>query len=248
MIPILKNEEMKIMKDNGRKLKQVMDEVLSEVKPGVTLQEIEEVAVEKIEALGGEASFKKVPNYYWATCINLNEGVVHGIPDNTPIKKGDLVSVDAGFYSRGFHTDMARTIEVGTKKKSQFLKTGWTALEAAIKQVKPGNRVGAISRAIEETIKKAGYQPVKNLTGHGVGRQLHQEPNIPCFVREPVERTPLLKKGMVLAIEVIYAQGEPILLVADDGWTIRTRDGKIAGLFEETVAVGANGPLVLTRN
>lgn len=236
------------MRDNGRKLEQVVNKVLSEVKPGVTLQELEEVAVEKIEALGGEASFKKVPNYYWATCINLNEGVVHGIPDKTKIKKGDLVSVDAGFYSQGFNTDMARTIEVGTKKRAQFLKAGQAALEAAIKQVKPGNRVGHLSEAIEEKIKNAGYQPVRNLTGHGVGRQLHQEPSIPCFVRESIKRTPLLKKGMVLAIEVIYTQGEPVLFMADDGWTIRTQDGKIAALFEETVAVGANGPLILTRN
>ena len=248
MIPILNNQEMEIMKDNGQKLEQVMVATLAEVKAGVSLSELEEVAVRKIEELGGEPSFKKVPRYSWATCINLNEGVVHGIPDGRRIKKGDLVSVDAGFYSQGFHTDMARTIEVGTKNRTEFLKTGQEALRKAIEQVKPGNRVGHLSQAIEEIIKKAGYQPVKNLMGHGVGRQLHQEPNIPCFVKEAIEETPLLKKGMVLAIEVIYTQGEPALFVADDGWTIRTQDGKIAGLFEETVAVGANGPLILTRH
>lgn len=235
-----------MMKNGGQKLKQVIDEVLSKVKPGVSLQELEEVAVRKIEELGGEASFKMVPNYHWATCINLNEGVVHGIPDDTPIKKGDLVSVDVGFYSQGFHSDMARTIEVGTKKRTKFLQAGRQALEKAIAQVKPGNRVGHISQAIEEAIKKAGYQPVKTLTGHGVGRQLHQEPVIPCFLKEKIKKTPLLKKGMVLAIEVIYTQGKPELFVADDGWTIRTQDGKIAALFEETVALRANGPLVLT--
>ncbi len=236
------------MKNNGQKLKQVMDEALTRVKPGVTLQEIEEVAIKKIEELGGEPSFKMVPNYHWATCINLNEGIVHGIPDDTPIKKGDLVSVDAGFYSQDFHSDMARTIEVETKKRTKFLQAGKRALEKAIRQARPGKRVGDISLAIEQAIKKAGYNPVKRLTGHGVGRQLHQEPMIPCFLKEEVRKTPLLKKGMVLAIEVIYTQGEPALFVADDGWTIRTQDGKIAALFEETVALGANGPLILTRN
>ncbi len=248
MIPILNEKEMKIMKDNGRKLKQVMDETLAKVKPGVTLAELEQVAEKKIEELGGEPSFKMVSHYYWATCINLNEGVVHGIPDDTLIKKGDLVSVDIGFYSQGFHTDMAQTIEAGAKKRTKFLHAGQEALEKAIKQAKPDNRVGHLSQAMEETIKKAGYHPVKRLTGHGVGRQLHQEPNIPCFVREEIKKTPLLEKGMVLAIEVIYTQGKPALFVADDGWTIRTQDGKIAGLFEETVAVGANGPLILTRH
>jgi methionyl aminopeptidase len=247
MIPILNKKEMAIMKDNGQKLKQVMEEVLSKVKPGVTLQELEEVAVRKIKALGGKPSFKMVPRYHWATCLNLNEGVVHGIPDETVIKKGDLVSVDAGFYSQGFHTDMARTVEVGTKKETQFLEAGKKALERAISQVKPGKRVGDISLAIEQTIKKAGYSPVRRLTGHGVGRQLHQEPTIPCFLKEEVRKTPLLKKGMVLAIEVIYTLGKPDIFVADDGWTIRTQDGKIAALFEETVAVGADGPLILTN-
>ena len=239
------------MKDNGQKLKQVMAEVLLKVKPGVSLQELEEVAARKIEELGGEPSFKRVPGYHWATCINLNEGVVHGIPDDTPIKKGDLVSVDAGFYSQDFHTDMARTIKVGSEEgevgSDKFLEAGEEALEKAIKQVKPGNRVGHISSAIEQAIKKAGYNPVKKLTGHGVGRQLHQKPNIPCFLKGKIKETPLLKKGMALAIEVIYTQGKPDLFVTSDGWTIRTQDGKIAGLFEETVAVGADGPLVLTR-
>jgi len=240
------------MKDNGQKLRKVMEATLSEVKPGMTLTELDQVAEKKIEELGGKLSFKMVPRYYWATCINLNEGVVHGIPDDTPIKKGDYLSMDIGFYSQGFHTDMAKTIRVGSEKgkgrSDKFLEAGKEALEKAIKQVKPGNRVGHLSQAIEEVITKAGYHPVKKLTGHGVGRQLHQEPNIPCFVREKIEKTPLLMKGMVLAIEVIYTLGRPDLFVADDGWTIRTQDGKIAGLFEETVAVGANGPLILTRH
>src|SRR4030042_2632265 len=216
MIPILKEKEIAIMKDNGQKLRKVMEATLAAVKSGMTLAELEEVAVKKIKELGGEPSFKMVPHYYWATCLNLNEGVVHGIPDDTLIKKGDYLSVDIGFYSQGFHTDMAKTIKVGEPHlaKDKFLEAGKEALEKAIEQVKPGNRVGHLSQAIEVTIKKAGFNPVKNLTGHGVGRQLHQEPSIPCFVRGKIEDTPRLEKDMVLAIEVIYAQGEPALFVA----------------------------------
>jgi methionyl aminopeptidase len=250
MIPILSEREVKKMKNGGQKLKKIMAEVLSTVGPGVTLRELDEMVEKRIEKLGGKPSFKMVPGYHWSACLNLNEGVVHGVPDDMPIKKGDLITVDIGFYSQGFHTDMARTVRAGEQEnkrvKDKFLEAGEEALKKAIKQVKPGKRVGHLSQAIEQVIKKAGYSPIKSLTGHGVGRQLHQKPNIPCFLKGKIKETPLLKKGMVLAIEVIYAQGKPDLFVADDGWTIRTQDGKIAGLFEETVAVGADGPLVLT--
>lgn len=246
MIPILNDQEIEKMRQGGQKLEQILTEVMAEIKPGKTLSELEEKAEKRILELGGQPSFKMVPDYHWASCINLNEGVVHGIPDKTMIKKGDLVSFDLGFYSQGFHSDMARTMEVITKKKTKFLRAGQEALASAIAQVKPGNRVGHLSQAIEKSLKKAGYQPVKHLTGHGVGRRLHQDPVIPGFLERPLARTPLLKKGMVLAIEVIYTQGSAEIVVTDDGWTIRTQDGKIAGLFEETVAVGANGPLVLT--
>lgn len=258
MIPIYSEREIKIMREGGEKLTKVLNAALRAAKPGVTLRQLDEVAEEKIEELDGQPSFKMVSGYHWATCLNLNDGVVHGIPDDTPISKGDLLSVDAGFYSQGFHSDMAETIEVGRKKgekrrkgseeeRGKFLKTGKLALKKAIEQVKPGNRVGHLSRAIEEIIKGAGYHPVQALTGHGVGHQLHQEPAIPCFLEREIEATPALKRGMVLAIEVIYTQGSPEIFMASDGWTIRTQDGKIAGLFEKTVAVGANGPLVLTR-
>jgi methionyl aminopeptidase len=260
MIPIYSEREIKIMREGGEKLTKVLNAALRAAKPGKTLRQIDEVAEEKIGELGGKPSFKMVPGYHWASCLNLNEGVVHGIPDDTPISKGDLLSIDIGFYSQGFHTDMAETIEVGSPRElasrgrgkggvrsDKFLETGKKALEKVMEQVKPGNRVGHLSRTIEETIKKAGYQPVQALTGHGVGRQLHQDPAIPCFLDRKIEATPALKKGMVLAIEVIYTQGSPEIFTASDGWTIRTQDGKIAGLFEKTVAVGANGSLVLTR-
>jgi methionyl aminopeptidase len=251
MIPTYSEREIKIMEEGGKKLTKVLNAALRAAESGKTLRQLDKVAEEKIGELGGKPSFKMVPDYYWASCLNLNDGVVHGIPDDTPISKGDLLSIDIGFYSQGFHTDMAETIEVGRKKKgggrNKFLETGRRALEEAIKQVKPGNRIGHLSRAIEVTINKAGYQPVQALTGHGVGHQLHQEPAIPCFLDKKIEITPALKKGMVLAIEVIYTQGSPEIFTASDGWTIRTQDGKIAGLFEKTVAVGVNGPLVLTR-
>jgi len=250
MIPIYSEEEIKTMKEGGKKLRKTLKEVLKAIKPGVTLRELDQLAEKSIRAQDGQPSFKKVPGYYWASCINLNDGVVHGIPDEKLIKKDDYVSVDLGFYSQGFHTDLSWTVKaVDSRLKTvddRFLKTGEEALKKAIDQVKPENRVGHISKAIEQTIKKAGYQPIRSLSGHGVGHELHQEPVIPCFLKGEISQTPFLKRGMVLAIEVIYTQGEPGLVMADDGWTISTQDGKIAGLFEETVAVTANGHLVLT--
>ena len=129
----------------------------------------------------------------------------------------------------------------------KFLEAGKRALETAIKKTKAGNYVGDISLAIQQTLKKVGCSPVEVLTGHGVGKALHEEPAIPCFLRSGQEKTPRLKVGMTLAIEVIYNQGSSEVFLTDDGWTIVTKDGKISGLFEETVAVTENGPLILTQ-
>lgn len=246
MIPLKTEKEIEIMAEGGKRLGEVLAEVLKAAKPGVSLQALDQLAEKLIKKRSGQPSFKMVEGYHWATCLNINQGVVHGIPTDYRLKKGDLLSIDLGLFYQGFHTDMARTIQVGGGKNQPFLKAGKKALGAAIKTVKPGNRVGHLSLAIEKEIKKAGYQPVKTLTGHGVGRQLHQEPRIPCFLGERKEKTHLLKSGMVLAIEVIYTQGKADLKLKDDGWTLETVDGQLSGLFEQTVAVTQAGPRVLT--
>ncbi len=246
MIAIKTPKEIEIMAKGGRRLASALGKVLAAVKVGVSLAELDQLAESLIKKSGGESSFKKVKNYYWTTCLNINQGVVHGIPNQYRLKKGDCLSVDIGNFYQGFHTDMARTLWVGEKKKEPFLEAGRKALKAATKEAKPGNRVGHLSMAIEKEIRKAGLRPVNNLTGHGVGRQLHEAPQIFCFLKEKVEKTARLEPGMVLAIEVIYVQGQPELVLRNDGWTVETLDGKLAALFENTVAVTQKGPLILT--
>jgi len=265
MIPVKSPKEIAIMVEGGEKLKLVLGKVMTLVKPGISTLELDKIAEKEMIALGGKSSFKMVPGYHWATCITLNNEVVHGIPKkNKIIKDGDSVGIDAGMYYKGFHTDTSWSIKVKSplqgKQKSltgqakvktdgdNFLEAGEKALTKAIEQVKPGNYVGDISLAIQKEIEGAGYSPVRVLTGHGVGRELHEEPMIPCFFQKGADRrkTPLLKEGMVLAIEVIYNLGSPEVVLTNDGWTIVTEDGKIAGLFEKTVAVIADGHLILT--
>lgn len=238
----------------GQKLACVFAKTLNEVKPGVKLADIEKKAVSFIHQEGGKPGFKMVENYNWATCINLNQGVVHGIPDEKKISHGDVVSLDIGLYYNGWHADMAYTKLVkngGLKVKSEnknkeFLEAGENALEEAIKQVKPGNRVGHISRKIEKIIKRQGYDIFHRLTGHGIGKELHQAPYIPGELNQPIKKTPLLKPGMGLAIEVIYTYGKGELKTARDGWTLVTRDGKISALFEKTVLVTNNSAKIIT--
>lgn len=251
MIPTKTKDEIERMREGGKRLAQVLEQVLKAVKEGISLKELDKLAESLIEKKQGLPSFKMVNGYNWATCINVNQGVVHGIPGNYRLKDGDVVSLDMGMFYKGLHTDMARTVRAGEQENrragDKFLLAGQKALRKAIKAVKPGNRVGHISKAIQEAIKRNGYKPVRALTGHGIGKRLHEEPQIPCFLKWKIEKTPQLKPGMTLAIEVIYTQGKPDVVLAGDGWTVRTADGKLAGLFEDTVVVTAKGAEVLTR-
>lgn len=245
MIPLKTPEEIQIMKEGGRRLALVMEKMVEAVRPGVTLSRLDKLADLEIKTQGGTPSFRMVPGYQWATCLNINQGVVHGIPSSYQLKASDLLSLDIGMFYRGFHTDMATTV-AASGAKGKFLKAGEKALEQAIKMAKDGNFVAHISKAIEKTIRKADFSPVEALTGHGVGKKLHEEPAIPCFWEGSVKDSPRLYSGMVLAIEVIYAQGQPDVVLGSDGWTIETADGKPAGLFEETVAITPKGPIILT--
>ncbi len=224
-----------------------MKKVLDNIKPGVSQLELEELAASQIQKSGAAPSFKTVPGYNWATCITVNDEVVHGIPKDYKLQEGDIVGIDLGVFWQGFHTDAAWTIQVGNKKdprKEKFLQVGEKALNKAIGQAQVGNRVGNISASIQDTVEEAGFSVVRALVGHGVGRRLHEEPEVPGFITD--NPSPTLKEGMTLAIEVIYAMGSPEVAKSDDNWTIVTRDGSLAGLFEATVAITESGPIVLT--
>jgi len=208
--------------------------------------EIDRWIDEGIAFVGGTPSFKLVPRYHWASCVGLNDEVVHSIPkENKIIKKGDLLKIDLGMLWRGFQSDMAWTIKVPSGT-DPFLEAGKKALKEAIKVARAGNRVGHISQKIQEVIETAGYRPVEALTGHGIGRKMHEDPLIPGVLKGKLEETPLLRSGMTIAIEVIYNQGEEKIVLENDGWTVSTKDGKISGLFENTIAITNSEPLALT--
>lgn len=245
----LKSEEdIGKMSEGGKKLCRIKEALKKEIEEGVSAWEIEVLAESLIAKAYGMPSFKMVPGYSWATCINVNEGLVHGIPKKEVVfKERDVVSVDLGMFYKGFHTDCAFTVVVGEGEETKkFLETGEKALDLAIKKAIKGNRVFDISKAVQNTVEEAGYSAIRALVGHGVGKMLHEEPQIPCFVSKPRKDSPEIVEGMVLAIEVMYCQGSPEVITASDGWTISMADAKMSGLFEETVAVTGRGPLVLT--
>lgn len=246
-ISIKTEKEIETMATGGKILHDVKMALVAAAKPGVSGLDLENLAQKMIKAAGAEASFAKVPGYKWATCININDVVVHGIPDNTKFKKGDYVGIDVGVYYQGFHTDTSMSVRVGYTEDDKFLAAGRKALSDAIKTVKPGRRIADLTSAMENAVTEAGYAPVQALTGHGIGHSLHEEPAIPCFTVGRYTSSPKIEPGMVLAIEIMYNQGTAeVVYKNDDGWTVATADGKIAGLFEDTVAVTKDGYRILT--
>lgn len=250
MMSIKTDKEIRTMAEGGRILAEVLNEVLKHAKPGVSGLELDELAERLICEKGGEPGFKKVRNYKHALCVCVNDIVVHGIPTDYRLKEEDVVTIDCGVYYKGFHTDMAETLRVSIQNSDtvdRFLNTGKRALEEAIKQAKVGNRVGHISKTIQEIVEGAGYSVVRTLVGHGVGRKLHEEPEVPGFLAGSISKTPMLLEGMTLAVEVIYNMGRSEVVYAnDDGWTIKTKDGSLSGVFERTIVITKEGPLVLT--
>lgn len=240
-------EELAIMREGGQKLGKILQTLLDYSISGRSLVEIDARAEELIGEAGGTASFKTVPGYKWATCLCVNEVVVHGIPTEYKLRKGDVFTIDIGMLYKGLHTDTAWT-KIVDGQNDEFLRAGEEALWKAIGEARVGNRVGHLSKAIEDTIVPAGFSIVKSLVGHGVGKMLHEDPQIPGFLRGKREDTPLLEEGMTIAIEVIYAMSKGDVKQANaDGWTIATKDGSTSAVFEHTVAIGAAGPVVLTK-
>jgi methionyl aminopeptidase len=250
MITIKTPGELAVMQEGGKILAKTLEKVVESINVGVSEERLEEIATSEIEKMGGSPAFKKVPGYNYTLCISTNDAVVHGIPGKYTFKKGDVVGIDCGVFYKGFNTDMSETVIVGTKedeKVKKFLEVGKKALLEGIAQAVPGNRVGHISKKIQEVVEKEGYSIVRTLVGHGIGKKLHEEPEVPGFLNRKIEKTPLLKEGMTLAIEVIYNMGKKGVKYGSDNWTIKTEDGQLSGLFERTIAITKGGPLILTR-
>jgi len=250
MINVKTEEEIQIMRQGGKILASVLWEVLSQAKPSVSELELDELAQKLIRKHGAEPGFQKVPGYKHTICVSTNDVVVHGIPTGYRLKENDVVGIDCGVFYKGFHTDMAETIKVQSLDDDvgRFLETGKRALEEGIKVVRMGNRIGHISKTIQDIVERdGGYSVVRSLVGHGVGRELHEDPEVPGFLRGPIEKTPLLQEGMTIAIEVIYNMGKPdVVYRGNDNWTIVTKDGSLSGVFERTVVIAREGSVVLT--
>ena len=215
-------------------------------RPGVTTQELDELADEHIRSRGGTPTFKGYRGYPASICVSPNEMVVHGIPGRYTLKDGDILSVDVGVTLDGFVADSAYTFPVGeiSADAERLLEGCQAALAAGIEQCRVDNRLSDISHAIQLVTEEQGFSVVRSLVGHGVGRSMHEEPQIPNY-GEP-GRGPLLAEGMTFAIEPMITAGGPDVVLHDDEWSISSADGSLAAHFEHTVAVIADGPRILT--
>ncbi|HEU4449364.1 MAG TPA: type I methionyl aminopeptidase [Gaiellaceae bacterium] len=239
--------EIETMSRAGQVVARTLALVGELVRPGVTTSELDEAAEEHIRSAGGVPSFKGYRGFPASICTSPNSMVVHGIPGAYRLGEGDLLSVDVGVTLDGFVADSAYTFAVGEvdTEAKRLLEICQAALAAGIAEACAGNHVQDISAAVQRTTEAAGFSVVRSLVGHGIGRSMHEEPQVPNF-GEP-GRGPLLQPGMTLAIEPMINAGRPDVWVADDQWSISTDDGSLSAHFEHTVAVTANGPLVLTK-
>ena len=216
------------------------------LRPGVTTEELDDVAGAFIREHGGIPTSEGYKGYPKAICISPNDVVVHGIPDGFEVGNGDLVTIDVGVTLDGYIADSAYTFGVGDidDRHQRLLDVAQDALAAGIAEAVVGNRVGDVSHAIQEVVEAGGFSVVRSLVGHGVGRHYHEDPHIPNF-GEP-GRGPRLSEGMTIAIEPMITAGSPEVLLEEDGWTIRTADGSMSAHFEHTVAITEDGPRILT--
>ncbi len=253
MIYIKNKKEIDLMRESAEILKEVLKEVEANIKEGVTTSYLDYIADKVIKRNGAKASFKGVScqyrqgkDYSHSTCISINDEIIHGIPGSRILKEGDLVSIDLGVYKNGYHTDAGRTYGVG--KISNTAKKLISVVEGAffegIAFAKEGCRVGDISNAIQTYVEKAGFNLVREFQGHGIGRELHEDPGVPN-IREKTKGDRLYK-GMALAIEPMVTEGKPDITVAKDYWTIKTKDGKLSSYYENTIIITENEPEVLT--
>jgi methionyl aminopeptidase len=238
--------EIDLMAEAGAVVAATHELLREHLRPGTTTGELDRLADEFIRSRGGVPTFKGYRGYPAAICTSPNATVVHGIPGGYALEDGDVLSIDIGVTLGGFVADAAWTFPVGEigAEAERLLETGESALYAGIEQARAGNHVGDISAAVQRTTEEAGFSVVRSLVGHGVGRSMHEEPQIPNF-GEP-GRGPLLADGMTLAIEPMITAGRPDVVLLEDRWSILTEDGSLAAHFEHTVAVTAEGPRILT--
>jgi methionyl aminopeptidase len=240
------NVEIDYMRKGGSILAKILSNLRSNTKIGTSENDLDLLSKDLCKSFSVTPAFLGYKGFPKALCISINNKVVHGIPSEYKIKDGDLVSLDFGVIYKGLYTDAALSFQVGSKSEdvSKFINTGRLSRDDGIKQAKAGLRVGDISYAMERPVVKNGYSVVKELTGHGIGYKLHEDPFIFGYGKKSTGM--VLKKGMTLAIESMINQGRPDITEDDDGWTIRTKDGSLSTHFEHTILITDSEPEILT--
>ena len=240
-------DEIETMARAGRVVAETLALMGETIRPGISTRELDELAEELIRSRGGVPTFKGYRGFPASICASPNDMVVHGIPGGYRVAEGDLMTVDVGVTLEGFVADSASTFAVGDvgEEAERLLAVCQAALAAGIAEARDGNHVGDISAAVQRVTEEAGFSVIKSLVGHGVGRSMHEEPQVPNYGRPG--RGPKLATGMTIAIEPMITAGGEEVAVADDDWSISTVDGSLSAHFEHTVAVTENGPRILTE-
>ncbi len=246
MIYLKTEEEIELLRENNLLVSATLAEVGRSIKPGVTTRQLDRLAEEFIRSHGAVPGFLGYGGFPATLCVSVNENVVHGIPSDYALKEGDIVSVDCGTVMKGFYGDSAYTFAVGNidSEVKRLLDVTKEALYKGVAQAKAGNRIGDISAAVQEHAETNGYSVVRELVGHGLGRNMHEDPEVPNYGARG--RGPLLKEGMVICIEPMINMGVKNVVFEKDGWTVRTRDRKPSAHFEFAVAIRKDGADVLT--
>lgn len=251
-IPLKSKDDLARMREAGRIVSEVLDVLAGLVAPGITLDELDAAAERETRRRGGKTGFKGLYGFPKNICISVNEEVVHGIPSRRQLREGDLCKLDFGVLKGGFFGDSARTIPVGrvSPEATALLERTRDALEAGIRAIQVGNRISDIGAAIEAHVQPFGYGVVRAFVGHGIGKQLHEEPQVPNYGPaqwNPAIKNPKLQAGMVIAVEPMVNLGTYDVHRLGDGWTVVTADGRLSAHWEHTNAVTDAGPVVLTR-
>jgi methionyl aminopeptidase len=239
-------DEIEKMAAAGEVLVKTLQLLQGKVRPGVTTAELDAAAERFIRSQGAEPAFKGYRGFPGSICTSPNSMVVHGIPGPYRLSRGDVLSIDVGVVLDGWVADAARTFPVGPVSPiaRKLLRVTEEALLAAVEQCEPGNRLGAVSHAVQEHVESNGFSVVRSLVGHGIGRDMHEDPQIPNF--GDADKGPVLEEGMALAVEPMVTAGRHAVRMGEDHWAIYSQDGSLAAHFEFTVAIGAQGPRILT--
>ncbi len=247
MIPLKTPQEISIMREGGRRLARLLREVSVRVRPGITTKELDRAAEALILQSGAKPAFKGYEEFPATLCASVNEEVVHAIPSNRVLQEGDIVTLDLGLIFRGFYLDMARTLPVGNinPEVQRLIDITNQSLQIGMQEVKKGNTFGDIGYAIQQYVEKQGYNVVRDLCGHGIGKDLHEEPQVLNYGKRGEGET--IEEGMVFCIEPMVTIGDWHVKQAADGYGFVTKDGSLSCHFEDTVVLTSSGPEILTK-